>query len=110
MDANQQNSETLASPENMKYNEAVAMNIRNGISILGGGVAGVLGLTGVYGFLAYFLTYGLIVVLFSLKMNHNTTKYFPSASGLFWDGLWQGLLSYILFWTLMYDIVHIYNV
>lgn len=65
---------------------------RIGISTIAGGVAGVIGLTGIYGFLAYLFTYGLIVGLLSLKMKNQTTQYFFSASALFWDGLSQGLL------------------
>lgn len=65
---------------------------RIGISSIAGCITGILGIVGLYGFLAYFLSYGLIVVMLSLKMNFQTKTYFQSTSSLISDGLFQGFM------------------
>ena len=83
------------------------------ISTFAGCAVGILGITSVYGFVCYFLAYGLITGLLLLKMNFKTEVYFPSLQFFLSDGLFQGLMvsvlnqvmsyllsqqSYILFW------------
>jgi len=96
------------SPEKISSNNYVVYFSRICVSSLAGCAIGILGITGIYGLLCYFLSYALLTVLLLMKMQFNTEIYFQSTSQLIWDGLFQGLLSYVLFWTLLYDIVHVY--
>ena len=121
---------------------------RTSTSVLAGCVAGVLGLTGFYGFLFYFLSILLAAAVwlyrldFDAKVASHTAHtavpvtvddtaliarltviacgmrhcccvrvcqpYFSHWHHLVSDGLMSGLMTYVLFWTLMYDIVYIY--
>jgi len=77
------------------------------ISIIAGCGSGIIGMTGLLGFLPYFITYAIISGLVWIKMQGKPLVFFQSENAL-WDGIFTGLLSYVLFWTLSYDIVHIY--
>ncbi|EAS66878.1 transmembrane protein [Dictyostelium discoideum AX4] len=78
------------------------------ISILGGAIAGVIGFSGVYGFLFYFFIYITFCSLFTLKENKNLHLYFPNPRSIWFDSIGAGLMPYILFWTFLYNIIHIY--
>lgn len=67
------------------------------ISSLAGCAIGILGITGIFGLLCYFLSYGLLTILLLMKMQFNTEIYFQSTSQLVWDGLFQGLLVSVFF-------------
>ncbi|KAM9949690.1 hypothetical protein ACTFIT_010912 [Dictyostelium discoideum] len=69
------------------------------ISILGGAIAGVIGFSGVYGFLFYFFIYITFCSLFTLKENKNLHLYFPNPRSIWFDSIGAGLMPYILFWT-----------
>ena len=79
------------------------------MSIVAGCVAGIAGLTGFIGFLLF----GIISLLTSLgllvKMQFKLREYSTQKMPSF---LMQGIsghgLSYVLFWTLAYALVHIY--
>jgi len=94
--------------EKIGSNNYVVYFSRICVSSLAGCAIGILGITGIYGLLCYFFSYGLLTLFLLLKMQFKTEIYFQSTSHLVWDGLFQGLLSYVLFWTLLYDIVHVY--
>eukprot|EP01112_Ceratiomyxa_fruticulosa_P013693 TRINITY_DN3868_c0_g1_i1.p1 TRINITY_DN3868_c0_g1~~TRINITY_DN3868_c0_g1_i1.p1 ORF type:complete len:105 (+),score=8.25 TRINITY_DN3868_c0_g1_i1:147-461(+) len=96
------------SPEHMASNNRVLYYSRILISIIAGCATGIIGLTGYVGFLPYFITYAIICGLMWFKMNGKPLVYLQSETSLWWDGLFTGLLSYVLFWTLSYDIIHIY--
>eukprot|EP01114_Cavostelium_apophysatum_P007136 TRINITY_DN1889_c0_g1_i1.p1 TRINITY_DN1889_c0_g1~~TRINITY_DN1889_c0_g1_i1.p1 ORF type:complete len:113 (+),score=7.21 TRINITY_DN1889_c0_g1_i1:109-447(+) len=96
-------------PAEIAYNANILYFCRILTSTVAGCLIGVLGITGVYGFLMYFVNFFIISgLIYVLKVNQNTDPYFISKSTLFWDGIFHGMLTYIMFWTLFYDIVHIY--
>ena len=79
-------------------------------SIGGGAVTGILGYTGLSGFLAYILFYilGSLLVLVRGGNGFSGSAWFASSSDFWTGGLSQGVMTFVLFWTLFYDIVHVY--
>jgi len=103
------------SVEKSKWNqEAVQSNnkilsfSRTTSACVSGAVAGILGLTGINGFLFYFLSYAFLCVCLTFKLQFQFEKYVTSIISLYLGGSVEGLLSFIFFWTLFYDIVYIY--
>ena len=92
----------------IRNNGAILEHIRTSVSALSGGSAGVLGLTGLYGFAFYFIVSFVISVMLLLKAGSQWQKYFRSRTVLFTNGLMGGLFTYILFWTFLYGMVHVY--
>ncbi|EQC38053.1 hypothetical protein SDRG_04483 [Saprolegnia diclina VS20] len=97
------------SMENMAKNEAVVEFTHTAMSVVSGSLAGVMGLTGLQGFgcmiLLYLATSGALLT----KMGADCAPYFNMnvVSFLFY-GIGGHLVSFILFWTLAYGLVHIY--
>lgn len=59
---------------------------------MGGVIAGVLGLTGISGFLCYFLIMMLASVGVAAKAKFDVHSYFDSWNRILFDGIGQGLL------------------
>lgn len=87
--------------------------------------AGILGLTNFSGFVFYMLTALLTSIFIHFHLPSSTspsmtmsststtptptpTPYFPSHRSLWTDGWMGALMTYVLTWTLLYDIVYIY--
>lgn len=82
---------------------------RTFVSILGGCCCGILGLTNWSGFMFYLLTSLLTAVVLIAKIGGLDVKsHFVSINNVTIDGFVAGLMSYVLFWTLLYDIVYVY--
>ncbi|KAM4797447.1 ER membrane protein complex subunit 6 [Rhinophrynus dorsalis] len=92
----------------VRGNAAVLDYCRTSVSALSGATAGILGLTGLYGFIFYFLASFLLSLLLVLKSGRRWNKYFKSRRPLFTGGLIGGLFTYVLFWTFLYGMVHVY--
>ncbi|XP_078533647.1 ER membrane protein complex subunit 6-like [Lissotriton helveticus] len=97
----------------VRGNSAVLDYCRTSVSALSGATAGILGLTGLYGFVFYFLAsflphWFLLSLLLVLKSGRRWKKYFKSRRPLFTGGLVGGLFTYVLFWTFLYGMVHVY--
>lgn len=92
----------------VRGNAAVLDYCRTSVSALSGATAGILGLTALYGFVFYFLASFLLSVLLVLKAGRRWSKYFKSRRPLFTGGLIGGLFTYVLFWTFLYGMVHVY--
>ena len=67
---------------------------------LGGSSAGLI-------FVICFVLVLLSVGLY-LKVSMEPKPFFKKPEDIWTEGIMQALMSYILFWTLFYDIVHIY--
>jgi len=85
--------------------------IRTVSTIAGGFAAGIFGLTGLKGFLffaVHFLLTSLAVV--TMKMGGRVPIYIPKTSfqSFLSDGMVGEALAFVLYWTLMYALVHIY--
>lgn len=96
------------SPENLQHNNRIAYYCKTFLSIVAGVVAGVMGLTGIPGFLCYIIIMGAASFGIFLKTGGNLDAYFDSWERVAVDGISQGAMSFVLFWTLAYDIVHIF--
>lgn len=92
----------------VRGNAAVLEYCRTSVSALSGATAGILGLTGLYGFIFYFLSSFLLSLLLLLKAGRRWNKCFKSRRLLFTGGLVGGLFTYVLFWTFLYGMVHVY--
>ncbi|CAA0829421.1 Rab5-interacting family protein [Striga hermonthica] len=94
--------------ENMQNNTRIINYSRTFMSIIGGVVAGILGFTGLTGFIFYFIVMAITTVGLAAKTGFAVHSYFDSWNRIVFDGILGGLLSFVLFWTFAYDIVHIF--
>ena len=69
---------------------------------------GLLGLTGLYGFIFFLVSVVILWALLLIKAGTNWQKYFVSRKTLLTSGLFSGLFTYILLWTFLYGMVHVY--
>lgn len=77
--------------------------------IAGGIISGVLGLTGLQGLLLYLLVAVVVILALLLKMKFSVSRYTEATLvGITTNGLSSCAMSYVLFWTLAYALVHIY--
>lgn len=70
--------------------------------------AGIMGLTGILGFLFYLVAVLGLWCLLLLKSGSNWQKYFISRKSLLTNGFLGGLCTYVLFWTFLFGMVHVY--
>ena len=92
----------------VRRNAAIIGYCRTSGAVISGIAAGVLGLTGLYGF-GFFILFSLLLSLnLSLKAGSEWNKYFISRRQLWLDGVIGGLFTYILVWTFLYGMVHVY--
>ncbi|KAL3505602.1 hypothetical protein ACH5RR_030984 [Cinchona calisaya] len=94
--------------ENMQSNMKVIYYSRTFMSIIGGVIAGILGFTGLMGFVFYFLVMAITSAGIAAKAGFSVHLYFDSWNLIILDGFLGGLMSFVLFWTFAYDIVHIF--
>ena len=108
------------------------------VAIIAGAVSGILGLEGLVGFVTFFISSLLLSLGMYLKMNSDPRPFFKKSGDVWTEGIGQAMMvrphrvacashhcrdarahaspqhrvclpqSYVLFWTLFYDIVHIY--
>ncbi|XP_072935989.1 ER membrane protein complex subunit 6 [Epargyreus clarus] len=102
-------------PEPVAYSEAALRNnaavveyCRTSMAALSGSTAGVLGLTGLNGFAFYVLSVIVLWVMFMIKAGPKWNKYYVSRFGLLTNGFLGALFTYVLFWTFIYGMVHVY--
>ncbi|XP_044499492.1 ER membrane protein complex subunit 6 isoform X2 [Mangifera indica] len=94
--------------ENMQSNMKIIYYSRTFLSIIGGAIAGILGFTGLTGFIFYFLIMAMASIGLITKAKFSVHLYFDSWNRILLDGFTGGLMSFVLFWTFAYDIVHIF--
>ncbi|XP_014295384.1 ER membrane protein complex subunit 6 [Microplitis mediator] len=92
----------------VRNNAAVVEYCKISMSALSGGTAGLLGLTGLYGFGFYIFAVVSLWAMLLIKAKGNWKKYFISRYSLLTNGFFGGLFTYILFWTFLYGMVHVY--
>ncbi|KAI8798893.1 ER membrane protein complex subunit 6 [Biomphalaria glabrata] len=92
----------------LRQNASVLEYCRTSISALSGATAGIMGLTGLWGFIFYFITAAMLSVLLLLKAGSRWNTFFVTRTVLFSNGLLGGLFTYVLFWTFLYGMVHVY--
>ena len=95
------------SVDKIAYNAKALNYCRVFVAIISGCAAGILGQTGLLGFLTFFITTFLLSLTLYMKVKGDPKPYFKDAQAIWTEGVVQSLMSYVLFWTLFYDIVHI---
>lgn len=91
------------------HNARQLQYIRSCFSAIAGSAAGILGLQNMNGFLFYGVSW-LVLSLLLVVTRPSTSKYFIHGyKEVVIDGALSGLLSYILFHTLCYGLVHLYQ-
>ncbi|VDD83803.1 unnamed protein product [Mesocestoides corti] len=81
---------------------------RTAMAALAGAAAGILGLTGVIGFVFYVLSSAALSLLLLHKAGPQWQKYFIHRSTLLYSLIFSELTTYILCWTFIYGMVHVY--
>ncbi|ESP00083.1 hypothetical protein LOTGIDRAFT_231007 [Lottia gigantea] len=92
----------------LRQNASILEYCRTSMACLGGASAGILGLTGLYGFAFYFITSILFSVMVLIKAGSRWNNFFVSRKILFTNGLLGALFTYVLSWTFLYGMVHVY--
>ncbi|KAA8534401.1 hypothetical protein F0562_031918 [Nyssa sinensis] len=85
--------------ENMQNNMKIIYYSRTFMSIIGGVIAGILGFTGLTGFILYFLVMAITSVGLTAKAGFSIHSYFDCWNRIMLDGFLGGLMSFVLFWT-----------
>merc|ERR1719198_1159772 len=92
----------------LQHNARTLAHTRIFSGCMAGGVAGLLkceGLSGVFVFIVITLLHSAMIFM---KMGGDVTRHFPKAQDIFVSQFSHGVMSFILFWTLAYDMVHIF--
>ncbi|CRH02573.1 ER membrane protein complex subunit 6, putative [Plasmodium relictum] len=92
----------------IKHNQNSLILSKQFYGIISGITVGILGIQGIYGFLFFFLftIIGTLMTYFHIKSNFNS--FFLKKSDVLYGDIFSGLISFILFWTLTYDILYIF--
>lgn len=103
------------SGEIIAYSEtAIRMNMgvleycRSSMSALAGCAAGILGLSSLYGFAFYLIMMFVLWMLILLKAGPEWNKFFTTRLPILTGSLSGGIFTYVLFWTFLYGMVHVY--
>ncbi|CAG5122099.1 unnamed protein product [Candidula unifasciata] len=96
------------SEQSLRQNAFILEYCRTSVSALSGATAGIMGLTGLWGFIFYFITALILSILLLVKAGAQWNSYFITRKVVFDSGLFGGLFTYVLFWTFLYGMVHVY--
>lgn len=91
-----------------RTNAATIDYCRTSGSVIAGAIAGIMGLTGLYGFVFFFVYSAFLSILLVAKAGTGWNNYFTSSRALWFDGILGGLFTYVLLWTFLYGMVHVY--
>lgn len=100
--------ELLLVPSNIAYNQSELMKARGLASVLAGVVAGILRVEGVFSGALFFVLIMLassLVIKFRVK---DVNEYFSDPSSLYTSGLGSGLMGFVLSWTVVFNLCHIF--
>ncbi|KAI8914894.1 hypothetical protein PhCBS80983_g05138 [Powellomyces hirtus] len=98
------------SPHATRTNLATLQYARSSLAFVSGGAAGILGLHGwLHGFLFYLASSLALSLMLWAKAGFKTTKYFATPDVLWVNEVAGNAFSYLLFWTLAYGLVHVYD-
>jgi hypothetical protein len=101
-------NEKISMEQLMKNNQQID-KFQTVLYISGGIISGVLGLTGLKGLFLYIALAVVISIALLVRSKFSLGKYTESSLlGLASNGLSNYAMSFVLFWTLAYALVHIY--
>ena len=90
------------------HNNSTIEYCRTSIAVIAGATAGILGVTGLYGFLLYLVYSVFVSAFFTVKIGLKWDCYFKSRRSIWTDGIFGGLFTYVLLWTFVYGMVHVF--
>eukprot|EP00746_Dinoflagellata_sp_MGD_P145017 gnl/MRDRNA2_/MRDRNA2_77694_c0_seq1.p1 gnl/MRDRNA2_/MRDRNA2_77694_c0~~gnl/MRDRNA2_/MRDRNA2_77694_c0_seq1.p1 ORF type:complete len:132 (-),score=30.79 gnl/MRDRNA2_/MRDRNA2_77694_c0_seq1:191-586(-) len=90
------------------HNTKTLAQMRTFSAIVAGIVAGLLKFENLAGFAVLLFITFLHSFMIAIKMGGNVTRHFQKPQDVFVQQLGSGIMTFILFWTLAYDIVHIF--
>ncbi|KAF7490678.1 ER membrane protein complex subunit 6 [Sarcoptes scabiei] len=90
------------------HNNHLIEYCRTSMSALAGSTAGIIGFTSLYGFAFYILMVLILWLMIMSKAGPNYHRYFTSPWSVLTNGFLGGLTTYVLFWTFLYGMVHVY--
>ncbi|KAI9017480.1 transmembrane protein 93-like protein [Gaertneriomyces semiglobifer] len=94
----------------VRKNTQIVQYARSSLAFISGAAAGILGIEGWIGGFAFYLASSLLLsLLLWAKTGGNSKKYFPRVEMLWTEEVTGNAFSYLLFWTLAYGLVHIYD-
>ena len=99
---------TIRNEKAVRLNNSLIEYCRTSVALIAGATAGVLGLTGLYGFALYLVYSAIMSVLLLGKAGTKWSQYFQSSRALWFDGILGGLFTYVLVWTFVYGMVHVF--
>ncbi|KAK4876223.1 hypothetical protein RN001_012645 [Aquatica leii] len=92
----------------MRNNASVVEYCRTSMAALSGCTAGLLGFTGLYGAAFYIFAVTGLWGMLLVKAGSNWQQYFVSRKALLTNGFFGQLFTYVLCWTFIYGMVHVY--
>lgn len=101
-------SVTALSESAIRHNFSAVEYCKTFVAALSGSCAGIMGLTGILGFVFYFISALVLWLMVLGKTGEDWKKYFRQRQILLTNGIFDGLFTYILFWTFLYGMVHVY--
>ncbi|KAH6572387.1 hypothetical protein BASA50_007045 [Batrachochytrium salamandrivorans] len=94
----------------LKYNFKSIDYARSSLALFSGAAAGILGLQGLYGFLFYLVvSLGMSLSYYFYTTGMKPAVYLPTSAQVWTQGVFTNLSSYVLFWTLAFGLVHVYE-
>jgi hypothetical protein len=102
------NVNEIYSDSAVRYNDYLLEYFQTSMAALSGCAAGVIGFTGLNGFLFYFACTIVLSILFVAYLGSNFKKYYINRQHVITGTLWSGMQTYLLFWTFLFGMVHVY--
>ncbi|KAH9407736.1 ER membrane complex subunit 6 [Tyrophagus putrescentiae] len=96
------------SPAAIAHNHHLIEYCRTSMSALAGSTAGIIGLTSLQGFAFYLVMVVILWLMILAKGGTYWKRYFTSKWNILTNGFIGGLTTYVLFWTFLYGMVHVY--
>ncbi|XP_057302595.1 ER membrane protein complex subunit 6-like [Hydractinia symbiolongicarpus] len=96
------------SPYAIRNNLALVEYCRAFLALMSGSAAGILGLTGLYGFAFYGIVSLAMSILLALKTQSKYDRYFLTKMHVWTNGVFGELFTYLLVWTFMYGMIHVF--
>jgi len=93
--------------QTLKSNTSLLTRIRTYMASAIGIAAGILGFSGLTGFLFYIALFFICSVFLGAKCDFKAGKYFPSGFTVYGGGLGKDMILYLMVWTIFYNVVHV---
>ena len=95
--------------ETINKNKDKVLSLRFFSTVFTGMVAGILGLTGLFGLGFYLVSFLFVSVLLFLHIKKQKGNFATSILSLLFEGFVDHGMTYTIFWVLFYNLVYIYS-